>query len=120
MILLDDILSEFHYRLDPAKRIQCFGKDTGFEFLTNVPRLVCTDGYTVSMQASAYVHCAPQDNIGPWVAVELGFSSAADYTIAKYAEDSSNLTDTVYNMVPLIVVALLIQKHDGLEPVPIL
>jgi len=86
----------------------------------------CLDGFTVSVQASSYNYCDPRTDTGPYTSVELGYPSAADDLIMKYAEDDSQPTETVYGWVPCSTVSLLIAKHGGMvegelpEGVPLL
>ncbi len=86
----------------------------------------CLDGFTVSVQASSFNYCDPRTDTGPYTSVELGYPSAADDLIMKYAEDDSKPTETVYGWVPCSVVSLLIAKHGGMvegelpEGVPVL
>lgn len=77
-------------------------------------RVVCTDGFTVSIQANETSYCSPRVNSAArYEAVELGFPSAADDLITGWAEDQSKPCDTVYGYVPVSVVNLLIAKHGG-------
>ena len=107
------------------------------------PRIVCQDGYSVSVQASACYYCAPmytqfQSYDGwhvingvywrmcekertfrtghyiPYEAVELGFPSEEDELINKYAEDE-DYTHAVYPYTPVDVVEQLIEKHGGFK-----
>jgi hypothetical protein len=76
-------------------------------------RVTCRDEYSVSIQASEGNYCEPRDDYGPYTAVELGFPTTPDPMLDGYAEDSSNLTQTVYGWVPVGVVRDLIVKHGG-------
>ena len=86
----------------------------------------CLDGFSVSVQASSFNYCSPRTDTGPYTSVELGYPSAADDLIMKYAEDDSKPTETVYGWVPCSIVSLLIAKHGGMvegelpEGVPVL
>tara|TARA_R110002020_G_scaffold123069_3_gene279075 strand:+ start:849 stop:1214 length:366 start_codon:yes stop_codon:yes gene_type:complete len=76
-------------------------------------RVTCRDEYSVSIQAGENNYCIPRDDSGPYTAVELGFPTMADPMLNGYAEDSSNLTETVYGYVPVGIVRDLIVKHGG-------
>ena len=106
------------------------------------PRIVCQDGYSVSVQASEYAYCTPRytqfqaedgwhvingdywfsdkernfrtDNYIPYEAVELGYPSEEDELINEYAE-GEEYTNTVYGYVPVKVVEKLIEKHGGFK-----
>ena len=77
-------------------------------------RVVCKDGFSVSIQASSTNYCSPRiDKADEYKSVELGYPSRADYIIEQYAEDEYQLTETVYGYVPVDEVYLLLTKHGG-------
>ena len=77
-------------------------------------RVVCEDGYSVSIQASSTNYCSPRvDDAFEYKSLELGFPSQADYIIERYAENENALTETVYGYVPVDDVYLLLTKHGG-------
>ena len=106
------------------------------------PRIVCQDGYSVSVQANEYTYCAPRytqfqaedgwhvingncwlsdkernfrtGNYIPYEAVELGYPSEEDELINEFAEDEE-YTNTVYGYVPVDIVEKLIEKHGGFK-----
>lgn len=109
------------------------------------PRIVCNDGYSVSVQASEHMYCEPRytqwqnedgwqvingswwtpskmprnfetDRFTPYESVELGFPSEADELIYEYAEEG-DYTNTVYPYVPVDIVEKLIEKHGGFKGV---
>lgn len=93
--------------LDPDKR-EGFGG-----VLKPAERIVCADGFSISVQAGAGNYCSPRDNVGDWHQFELGFPSEADELIQKYAEEPEYPTETVYGWVPMKVVVALVKKHGG-------
>jgi len=95
---------------DSRKRESC-----GLTVLDVCPRIVCFDGFSMSVKASEYSYCAPRNNFGPWSEVEVGFPSAESKFLMPYAEDESCPTDTVYGYVPLSVVVEVIIEHGGLS-----
>lgn len=83
------------------------------------PRVVCKDGFTISIQASDYHYCTPRETFRPrdgktYSSVELGFPSMEDDLITYYAEDDDDYTKTVYGWVPISIVEQLIEKHGGI------
>tara|TARA_B100000123_G_C25704224_1_gene416757 strand:+ start:625 stop:939 length:315 start_codon:yes stop_codon:yes gene_type:complete len=77
-------------------------------------RVVCNDGYSVSIQASRTNYCSPRvDDAFAYESVELGFPSSEDYMILQYAENENQPTETVYGYVPVDDVYLLLTKHGG-------
>ena len=90
--------------------------DGACEIQANRPRLYCNDGYSISVQASAFHYCSPRLNgLQDYKSVELGYPSSEDELINEYAENALNYTDTVYGYVPIEVVEKLIEKHGGIK-----
>lgn len=109
------------------------------------PRILCNDGYSVSVQASAHTYCKPRytqwpdedgwnvtngnywmsgetprhfktDHFTPYESVELGFPSEEDELIYDYSEGDDYI-GTVYAQVPVKIVEQLIEKHGGFKEV---
>ncbi len=78
-------------------------------------RITCSDGFSLSVQATHGAYCSPRQNIGPWSSVEVGFPSAKPELIMSYAETPESPTDTVYGYVPTELVEELIELHGGME-----
>lgn len=90
----------------------------GFKFSHKVmmPLIICEDGTTVSVQASALHYAHPRTNRGPYTAVEAGYPSVEPpLTWEKYAEDWGNPTGTVYAYIPLELVSFYIASHGGIN-----
>lgn len=88
--------------------------DGKYEVQENRPRLYCNDGYSISVQASAFHYCSPRLNgAQDYKSVELGFPNMEDELINEYAE-GLDYTDTVYGYVPIEIVEKLIEKHGGI------
>jgi len=77
-------------------------------------RIVCADGFSISVQANEYAYSHPRDNLGPYCAVECGFPSSVPELIMGYCEDAEKPTDTVYGYVPIELVEELLQLHGGI------
>lgn len=75
----------------------------------------CSDGFTMSVQASSMHYCAPRSDEGPWISFEVGFPSEREELIIRWAEYPDQPTDTVYGWVPSDVIDEVIAKHGGLE-----
>lgn len=113
-----------------------------FEYMPELPRVLCVDGFAVSMQVSRGHYCRPrEDNAIRYTAVELGYPSIGDPLIKPYAEDllkdepvptaefmnpeymkvlykdaiRRSETDTVYGYVPIEIVNALFEKHGGIS-----
>lgn len=87
----------------------------GYEYEGIRPRIVCVDGFEVSVQASKYHYCQPRiDGADNYESVELGMPSAEDDLIIEFAEEPDDPTGTVYGWVPVEIVDKLIEKHGGI------
>lgn len=86
-------------------------------------KIVCVDGFTVSVIAGAGAYCtprpgfdAPDDYEGPYVSAEVGFPSARPEpweAWSEYCESPDAPTETVYGWVPFSVIQALIALHGG-------
>lgn len=80
-----------------------------------IPRLVCADGFSVSVQASATHYCTPCDNVGPYRSVEVAYPSEALPDLwAPFRDDPSEPLG-IHANVPIENVLFLIAAHGGLN-----
>jgi len=79
-----------------------------------VRKVVCRDGFSMSVQASSGHYCSPRNDEGPWETVEVGFPSIIEPLLWDYADEPGAWTDTVYGYVPIELVAAVIEVHGGL------
>ena len=77
-------------------------------------RILCADGFNMSVQASETNYCEPPNDRGPYKEVEIGFPSEREDLLMKYIEDREDPTGTVYGWVPNTVVTLVVAKHGGI------
>lgn len=75
----------------------------------NRKRLYCKDGFNLSIQSSDFHECVDG------ISVEIGFPSDGEELLKQYAENKSNLTNTVYGYVPYDVVNKVIESHKGID-----
>lgn len=78
-----------------------------------IPRLVCRDGTSLSVQASCGHYCSPRDNEGPWSLFEVGFVERADGSrlrVRSFGKSDSG----VYGWVPASKLAAFIKRHGGI------
>jgi hypothetical protein len=101
-------LQKLHDHLDCRKRYIA-----EFHMLDVAPRVVCADGFNMSVQAREHAYCSPRDNNGPWYQVEVGYPSERSELLMPYVEDSERPTQTVYGYVPIEIVAQVIDEHGG-------
>ena len=86
------------------------------------PKLVCKDGFTMSVQAGEALYSSPRDVADEYEEAEIGFPSSPEPLITKYAEDwevegddDQRLCDTVYPYVPVELIDEVISKHGGID-----
>ena len=78
-------------------------------------RVVCADGFSMSVQASEGSYCNPRtDDAIRYDAVEVGYPSEEESLIIQFAENKEEPTATVYGWVPSEVVSLVLAKHGGM------
>jgi hypothetical protein len=78
-------------------------------------KIVCADGFSMSVQASGTAYCTPRKSgAARYSEVEVGFPSSREDLLLEYAEDRGNPTETIYGWVPANIVSLVIAKHGGI------
>lgn len=86
----------------------------GLTYRPPMPRIVCADGFSLSVQAGAMAYSTPrQDGLLQYDAVEVGFPSARVPELLAYAEDLEEPTQTIYPYVPVDLVNAIILSHGG-------
>lgn len=112
----NEFLNESYKRNYPtlARISKTFERDIDKMYFTR-PRVVCKDGFSISIQASYVNYCIPRLTFsGDYEAVELGYPSKEESLIDDYAEDPDNLTSAVYGTVPVELVDKVLEKHGGI------
>lgn len=88
---------------------------------TRLPQIVCSDGFTMSVQVGYSLYSTPKKVAKRYSAVEIGFPSEDEPLIEKYAESyydpdvDFKYTETVYPYVPVKVVDKVLKKHGGID-----
>ena len=89
------------------------------EMMTIKPRTICSDGTSLSIQASRTHYCTPREDEGPYLALEMKFildanddqltppESWADYT------DGPAFPNDVYGYVPVELIESFIADHGA-------
>ncbi|HHX70955.1 MAG TPA: hypothetical protein GX708_23260 [Gallicola sp.] len=81
---------------------------TGYGFIPR-PRIVCMDGFSMSVQASEYAYCYPRENkLDKYETVEVGYTSEKDILLP-------NEYDEIYAYIPIEIVQEIIEKHGGIN-----
>ncbi len=89
----------------------------GETYIPNRSHIVCSDGYSFSVQASRGHYCLPRLDIadGMYSAVEIGnININAHPSLAEYADDEVHDGGTVYGAVPVELVNIIIATHGGM------
>lgn len=77
-------------------------------------RLICKDGFEMSVQASNVHYCSPRVDNATYSEIEVGYPSVIEEELLDYAEDRLRPTKTVYGYVPVWLVEKIINKHGGI------
>ena len=78
-----------------------------------VDRIVCADGFAMSVQAGEGIYSEPRNDAGPWTTVEVGFPTEREDSLMEWCETPESPTATVYGYVPIEVVLSVIERHGG-------
>jgi hypothetical protein len=79
-----------------------------------VPRIVCKDGFSMSVQASESHYCTPRADADFYTHVEVGFPSDDEESLRPFSEWLNDDEESgVYPFVPIQVVLYVINKHGG-------
>lgn len=81
----------------------------GFDYKDNAPLLECSDGFSMSVQASWAHYCAPCNNVGPYTHVETWLCG----TVPEWSEYGDG--EDPYARVPVELVAQVIDQHGGFK-----
>mgnify|MGYP001290939631 CR=1 FL=1 len=87
---------------------------------SRLPKIICSDGFTMSVQVGYSLYSTPKKVAKRYSAVEIGFPSEHEPLIEEYAEtfhqeDETDYTDTVYPYVPVAIVDKVLKKHGGID-----
>ena len=88
---------------------------------TRLQQIVCTDGFTMSVQVGYSLYCKPKKVAKRYSEVEIGFPSDHEPLIEEYAECFTfeeldiDFTNTVYPYVPVKIVDKVLKKHGGID-----
>lgn len=79
-------------------------------------RVVCFDGFTMSVQADEGAYCSPRvTGAERYAEVEIGFPSHREPLLDRYVEDASvHHSYNIFSYVPASVVSLILAKHGGM------
>jgi hypothetical protein len=81
------------------------------------PRIVCADGFSISVQAHHFAYCKPRQSEGPHTHMEGGFPSMIPgEELLGYMEggEFKDPCDTVYPYVPREIFEREFEAHGGI------
>lgn len=90
-------------------------KETEHGYTELKPRIICNDGFNMSVQCGKGSYSTPRDVAQEYTAAEIGFPSEEEELINGYAEQTNDYTQTVYGWVPTDVIEEVIKKHGGIN-----
>ena len=80
----------------------------------NREKIICADGFEMSVQASETHYCTPRENHAErYEAVEVGYPMPVEDLLMPYCEDPDKPCETVYGYVPVATVSIILAKHGG-------
>ena len=88
---------------------------------SRLPHIVCTDGFTMSVQVGYSLYSKPKKVAKRYSEVEIGYPSEHEPLIEEYAECFTfeeldiDFTDTIYPYVPVKLVDKVLKKHGGID-----
>ena len=88
---------------------------------SKLPHIVCTDGFTMSVQVGYSLYSTPKKVAKRYSNVEIGYPSEHEPLIEEYAdcytfeELDIDFTNTVYGYVPVKIVDKVLKKHGGID-----
>ena len=88
---------------------------------SKLPQIVCTDGFTMSVQVGYSLYSTPKKVAKRYSNVEIGYPSEHEPLIEEYAECFTfeeldiDFTDTIYPYVPVKIVDKVLKKHGGID-----
>lgn len=83
-----------------------------------IDKMVCVDGFVMSVQASDTHYCTPRDfQDKPYDAYEVGFPSQKEEALMPYIDyGDDSPTTAVYGYVPRKIILAIAEKHGGIAP----
>lgn len=79
------------------------------------PRIICKDGFTMSVQGSEGHYCSPRKTQDWYNEMEIGFPTQKEEDIMSYMDGYEDPTESVYGYVPCEIIEKVIDKHGGID-----
>ena len=85
---------------------------------TRLPHIVCTDGFSMSVQVGYSLYSTPKKVAKRYSEVEIGYPSEHEPLLEKYVESfytEPDYIDSIYPYVPVKIVDKVLKKHGGID-----
>ena len=89
---------------------------------TQIPQIVCEDGFAMSVQASVNHYTSPRrdfDDARMYDKMEVGFPNMEEELLKPYvdaySDEEIDYLNSVYGFVPVEIINEVIVKHGGLK-----
>ena len=85
---------------------------------SRLPHIVCTDGFTMSVQVGYSLYSEPKKVAKRYSKVEIGYPSERESLLEEYVESfyvTPDFTDSIYPYVPVKIVDKVLKKHGGID-----
>ncbi len=80
------------------------------------PKIVCMDGFKMSVQGSEMTYSIPKKVGTEFTAMEIGFPSQQEDLIMEFIDsDTQPPTRSVYGYIPIDLIEKVIEKHGGID-----
>lgn len=81
------------------------------------PRIICRDGFSMSVQGGSYSYSNPRDFGTVYNEMEIGFPSDEEILLSDYKEGDNLDVRSVFGYVPVEVIIQIIKKHGGFKKI---
>ncbi len=80
------------------------------------PKIVCTDGFKMSIQGNEMTYSIPKKVATEFQAMEIGFPSQQEDLIMEFIDRTEHdPTQSVYGYIPIDLIEKVIEKHGGID-----
>ena len=80
------------------------------------PKIVCTDGFKMSVQGHEMTYSIPKKVTTEFQAMEIGFPSQQEDLIMEFIDRPGHEpTQSVYGFIPIDLIEQIIEKHGGID-----
>ena len=89
--------------------------DRDQKFFIPRPRILCKDGFSMSVQGGDGIYSTPRENSMFFFNVEVGYPSKKEKSLMPHIGGNKGCPkDTIYGYVPIETVDDIVKKHGGI------